>query len=1134
MAFIRKHRLLLVPPFAVMCACFGLLLLLPSESEEPGGNVSSAYPRETVKAWQEDVPKRTQHGREYRFVRTVEYVDPETEELVAEEVISTVRERATNACYKDAAGEWQRTVAEWEPGGLGFRMKANSWQIEVPVTLGSAYEYTVGGRTLAMRPSVIGLSDGQQTVVLGQIDTTVIGQIDPNDPSRLVFTDALGANTGVDIELVLKRAALHQNVVLRYKPALPEGFNAAATRLYMYTELGLDALTAGGDVNVRVGDAPVNVSASDLETARNTNDPITFSVKKTVSGQIQQDTLHRFVESRVWDSTGIANETVAARQLWRSPIDSKTYLVESLPHSYIADSTGAVTLDYESQSGTIDEDETWTADATYYVTGEVIIAGGRTLTIEPGTVVKFASGGKITIGSSGNSDAKVVAKGEPHNYIVFTSKNDDNSGEDLTPGQSTTGSGSDYPFALNVDYYASDDSVIEYCKAAYAATALRMGMGIDGGIRHCIVDHCWWGIAVARAASDTACDVHNCLVTNCVDGIIAWLETSDLSATLSNCTCDDDGDGFYVYVASGTPSATFTVRDCLFSNDSGYGIKAEGNTGGLSWTLEKNAFYEIGTYSGVDDPDEGEEENDTIILTGSPYETGVPTGDYYLNETTGAGDKCRKGAGSQTYASAGLDDEAFTYLVPNEVPASIATAEWEPLMETKQSEWPGSNEAVGIGYHHNRIDYLVDNQVCSIASGATLTIEPGVVVAFSGSSALLRFLASATQPPTLTCNGDPDTPIVMAGAPSVSMGISTKRDGHSDGALVRNPVTVVAEVSITYCRFIGLHTALQVSETSTDEILHCAFERNGTGVYCVYAGYPTTFTLKNCVFQNNDTGCYLFYAYGPLKSMTLRDCTFDRADKGVRTGFYISPYNLSLTVKDCLFTNCTTAGVYLSCPPGTFTEDYNAFWNCEENVWDGYTSQALAIGSNSMVLTADPYDPDWFDANDPGSVDWSAQWYLDQEGACIDAGSDNSHVEAIALSASTTSLDGEVDVGKVDIGYHYGGPAGIEESYLLVGGNPVETAFFTSSTTLQIYADFATDGGTWNLYVDETWETSGTGDMNGQELSLSGWDPGWHTIKITYSAAGTADVVFRICIDDSPPSSVAIINPATGATVVGY
>lgn len=64
--------------------------------------------------------------------------------------------------------------------------------------------------------------------------------------------------------------------------------------------------------------------------------------------------------------------------------------------------------------GIIDKDTTLTADKTWYVTENIGIPKGVTLTIEPGTRLEFATG--MGISSSG----KLVAKGTPEKHIVFT------------------------------------------------------------------------------------------------------------------------------------------------------------------------------------------------------------------------------------------------------------------------------------------------------------------------------------------------------------------------------------------------------------------------------------------------------------------------------------------------------------------------------------------------------------------------------------------------------------------------------------------------------------------------------------------------------------------------------------------
>ena len=73
----------------------------------------------------------------------------------------------------------------------------------------------------------------------------------------------------------------------------------------------------------------------------------------------------------------------------------------------------------EPISGTIDTDTTWTNDKTYKVTGNVGVAPGFTLTIEPGTSVKFAGNYSLNIGGT------LIAQGTAEQPIRF---------EPYTPG----------------------------------------------------------------------------------------------------------------------------------------------------------------------------------------------------------------------------------------------------------------------------------------------------------------------------------------------------------------------------------------------------------------------------------------------------------------------------------------------------------------------------------------------------------------------------------------------------------------------------------------------------------------------------------------------------------------------------
>lgn len=72
---------------------------------------------------------------------------------------------------------------------------------------------------------------------------------------------------------------------------------------------------------------------------------------------------------------------------------------------------------YHKIHGLIERDTTWTADRTWYVTSNVGIQKGATLTIEPGTRVEFENDAELA------SFGRLIANGTPKKPIVFTGHN---------------------------------------------------------------------------------------------------------------------------------------------------------------------------------------------------------------------------------------------------------------------------------------------------------------------------------------------------------------------------------------------------------------------------------------------------------------------------------------------------------------------------------------------------------------------------------------------------------------------------------------------------------------------------------------------------------------------------------------
>jgi len=1021
MAFIRRHRVLLAPLFAAVILGLGVLVLVRSGSEEPGGE-APGDPIVTVHPWAEVIGARDDHTREWRVVREVQWLDPETGETVTDETVSTVREVGSNLCYRDGNGDWQPSVTEWLAIEGGFKADRNGYQVYFGTTLETGYTKVVRGKMVRLRARSLVLSDGARMALVAEIDPNATGRIDPDDSSKLIFADAFGQAVDADLEYVLERASFHQNIVLRTPLVVPDGFDAETTQLYVFTELGLDQALMDPDVSVRYAGEEVFVVPDGSLTPFSTDEPIVFQISTVnETGQIETQELFAFDASPAYDSApNDATETRAERSLWRDPTDRKTYLVERVSHAWLADAAYPVTLDYTDKSGSLTSDELWTADTTYYVTSDVNV-GAHTLTIEPGTVVKFADGSAINVTSSGS---KIVAKGEPYRYIVLTSENDDDSGQQIT-GSSGNPQAGDYDMAIYISSIASSDCEIEYCKIGYASYGIIVQRAI-GTIQHCIIRSCSdYGI---HMYGTTLPDVFNNLICDCGYGIYVLVGSSGPESKMRNNTIDDCGYGIALCCPpKGSLTVSFEIRNNLLSNNTSYGLyRSSSNLNTV--TVSNNGYYGNGT------PVYNLSRTDPVDLTVNPYKTtDTPLGDYFIDTTDTGGvdgyDLLDAGYESEDahdlYGDGTPDSNTlFEITAPPLVDGDVtATVTWDkrPADGSDPDADPETeDDPVDIGYHHPRVDTVI-NAARSIgtSSDVTLTISPGAVIAFAGSSAKLQFNSSATADPTLICEGEPTDPIILAGKPLTSMAIEAKYEDCT--GLYRNDTgNATATASCTYTRVIGLDKGIYLRNSSTDEVEHCIFDRNNYGLYVYNPYMPENFSysIRNCLFHDSNSGCYIEFYFYPsyTQQITLRNCAFDTCSDGVQamtSGVVDATFN----IYDCLFTNSTVGINGTNRTVGVeWNEDYNAFWNCETNVKRYGASYPL--GANSIELETDPYNPGWFDEDDPASAAWAGQWYLDQDSDCVGGGSQTA--ANAGLSDFTTNLATlEADVGQVDIGFHY-------------------------------------------------------------------------------------------------------------------
>lgn len=105
--------------------------------------------------------------------------------------------------------------------------------------------------------------------------------------------------------------------------------------------------------------------------------------------------------------------TIASSAGYNHPIPLSLTLTTSGTYSVTLPFTVTTRSSVEPVAGTIAADTTWTSDKTYLVNGNVGIAPGATLTIQPGTVVQFNGDYALNVGGT------LIADGTAGQPIVF-------------------------------------------------------------------------------------------------------------------------------------------------------------------------------------------------------------------------------------------------------------------------------------------------------------------------------------------------------------------------------------------------------------------------------------------------------------------------------------------------------------------------------------------------------------------------------------------------------------------------------------------------------------------------------------------------------------------------------------------
>jgi parallel beta-helix repeat protein len=193
------------------------------------------------------------------------------------------------------------------------------------------------------------------------------------------------------------------------------------------------------------------------------------------------------------------------------------------------------------EGGSITGNTTWSTNRVYYLIGPVTVNPGVTLTIEPGTIVKFGAGQYMQVYGTLNAPGSAGA-----GQIYFTSYRDDSVGGDTDGdlGANTPAPGDWIAFFV----YSGGSISLDHCVVRYA--------GASNSGRH----------AIWKMNDPGTLSVTNSVISNNLGNGIQIDSNSQSNLISGNTISSNSGDGIYLTSANGTINI---FRNTITGNDAG-------------------------------------------------------------------------------------------------------------------------------------------------------------------------------------------------------------------------------------------------------------------------------------------------------------------------------------------------------------------------------------------------------------------------------------------------------------------------------------------------------------------------------------------------------------------------------------
>ena len=220
---------------------------------------------------------------------------------------------------------------------------------------------------------------------------------------------------------------------------------------------------------------------------------------------------------------------------------------------------------YINKSGDIYSDQTWSG--TIYISSTVTIESGHTVTIAPGTIIKFAHSSSLVVNASGN----LVADAGFGAAIIFTSMDDNTVGDTIYGSDAIPEVGDWNKIVLTTTYAYLEHVEIYYGgeQSGYNSNASLMIYADTTLIRNCTVGYSDYnGIELHGNAKLFNCNVFACDAF----GVKTDIEITDYY-DFDECNFHNNGYGLNISVYAGDVSVT----NCDFEFNDNYGLNVSGS-----------------------------------------------------------------------------------------------------------------------------------------------------------------------------------------------------------------------------------------------------------------------------------------------------------------------------------------------------------------------------------------------------------------------------------------------------------------------------------------------------------------------------------------------------------------------------